>query len=99
MKVAKGMELSRAELIRKLIDIHFSRTNADITPGTFRALGNAVEIMPVNERLIYRIQYGGTSGTSTVGTISEIDSIPRALVKNVDSIFIFPAKHFVSNDE
>jgi excinuclease ABC subunit B len=99
MQIAKGMELSRAELIRKLIDIHFSRTNADITPGTFRALGNAVEIMPVNERLIYRIEYDGASGTSTVGTISEIDSITRALVKNVDSIFIFPAKHFVSNDE
>ena len=99
MKIAKGMELSRAELIRKLIDIHFSRTNADITPGTFRALGNTVEIMPVNERIIYRIEYDGASGTSIVGTISEIDSITRALIKTVDSIFIFPAKHFISNDE
>jgi len=101
MKIAKGMELSRAELIRKLIDIHFSRTNADITPGTFRAIGNAIEIMPVNERIIYRIEYDGSGegGTSAVGSISEIDSITRALRRNVDSIFIFPAKHFVSNDE
>jgi len=95
MKIAKGMELSRAELIRKLIDIHFSRTNADITPGTFRAIGNAIEIMPVNERIIYRIEYD----ESRVGSISEIDSITRALRRTVDSIFIFPAKHFVSNDE
>jgi excinuclease ABC subunit B len=99
MEITKGMELSRAELVRKLIDIHFSRTNADITPGTFRAIGNAVEVMPVNERIIYRIEYDGSSGASAVGTISEIDSITRALRRTVDSVFIFPAKHFVSNDE
>ena len=99
MKIARGMELSRNELIRKLIDIQFSRTNADITPGTFRAIGNAVEIMPVNERVIYRIEYDGASGGSVVGEISEIDSITRALVKKVDVFFLFPAKHFISNDE
>jgi excinuclease ABC subunit B len=98
MKISQGMELSRAELIRRLIDIHFSRTNADITPGTFRAIGNAVEIMPVNERIIFRIEYDGTSGASKVGSISEIDSITRALLKTVETIFIFPAKHFISND-
>jgi excinuclease ABC subunit B len=106
MKISRGMELSRAELIRRLIDIHFTRTNADITPGTFRAIGNAVEIMPVNERIIFRIEYdtmagagkGIGTGTSVVGSISEIDSITRALLKNVETIFIFPAKHFISND-
>ena len=99
MKIAKGMELSRNELIRKLIDIHFTRTNADITPGTFRALGNAVEIMPVNERLIYRIEYDAAQGQSVVAKISEIDSITRALRKDVDLFFLFPAKHFISNTE
>ena len=94
MKIAKGMELSRNELIRKLIAIHFARTNADITPGTFRAVGNAIEIMPVNERLIYRIEYAG----STIDTISEIDSITRSLRKTLDVFFLFPAKHFISND-
>jgi excinuclease ABC subunit B len=106
MKISQGMELSRAELIRRLIDIHFTRTNADITPGTFRAIGNAVEIMPVNERIIFRIEYdtmagagkGIGTGTSVVGSISEIDSITRALLKTVETIFIFPAKHFISND-
>jgi excinuclease ABC subunit B len=94
MKLAKGMELSRNELIRKLIDIHFSRTNADITPGTFRAVGNAIEIMPVNERIIYRIQYEGTA----IERIDEIDSITRALKGTLNTVFIFPAKHFISTD-
>ncbi len=95
MKLAKGMELSRNELIRKMIDIHFTRTNADITPGTFRAVGNAIEIMPVNERIIYRVQYAG----SVIERIDEIDSITRALKGTLDTVFIFPAKHFISTDD
>src|SRR5690606_27256606 len=53
LKIEKGSAVSRADLIRDLIDIHYSRTNADLKPGTFRALGNSVEIMPVSERLAY----------------------------------------------
>ena len=99
MKIQKGMELSRNELIHKLIDIQFSRTNADITPGTFRAIGNAVEIMPVNERIIYRIEYDGASGGSVVGTISEIDSITRALRKNVEVFLGIPSLKWSSVEE
>jgi len=95
MKLARGMELSRNELIRRLIDIHFTRTNADITPGSFRGVGNVIEIMPVNERIIYRIEYD----MSTISSITEIDSITRAVVRSVETVFIFPAKHFISNDE
>src|SRR4051812_9159431 len=47
LKLSVGMELSRAELIRKLIDIHFNRTLADLKSGQFRAIGNTIEIMPV----------------------------------------------------
>jgi excinuclease UvrABC helicase subunit UvrB len=47
MKIAKGMEMPRAEMIRRFIDIHFERTTADLESGQFRALGNMVEIMPV----------------------------------------------------
>ncbi len=54
LKLKVGIELSRAELIRKLIDIHFERTTADITSGQFRAIGNTVEIMPVNDKTIIR---------------------------------------------
>ena len=95
MKLARGMEISRNELIRRLIDIHFTRTNADITPGSFRGVGNVIEIMPVNERIIYRIEYD----MSTISSITEIDSITRAVVRSVETVFIFPAKHFISNDE
>jgi len=45
LKISKGMKSTRAELIRKLINIHFERTTADLKAGMFRALGNMIEIM------------------------------------------------------
>ncbi|MBI5126621.1 MAG: excinuclease ABC subunit UvrB [Candidatus Taylorbacteria bacterium] len=95
IKIAKGTELSRADLIRKLIDIHFERTNADIEPGKFRAVGNSLEIMPVNERVIYRLEYEG----STISHISEIDPITRRISNSLDVFFLFPAKHFISDKD
>lgn len=95
LKLSVGMELSRAELIRKLIDIHFERTTADINPGQFRALGNMLELMPVNEKTIYRIEYDNTK----VGIITELDPVTRGVRGTHETVFIFPAKHFISSDE
>ena len=105
LKITEGMELSRAELIRKLIDIHFVRTNADINSGQFRALGNNLEVMPVSEKTIFRIEFEG----GIISHIVELDPVSRA-VRNGDgegnpsrsqsrTIFIFPAKHFISSTE
>ncbi len=95
LKIAKGMEISRADLIRKCIDIHFERTNTDIESGQFRALGNMLEIMPVNDRTIYRIEYDG----SVISNIIEIDPVSRSIRGEHEVIFLFPAKHFISTDE
>jgi excinuclease ABC subunit B len=95
LKISVGLELSRADLIRRLIDIHFERTNSDINAGQFRALGNMIEIMPVNERTVYRIEYDA----STISKIIELDSVTMAIKKEHTTIFLFPAKHFISTDE
>lgn len=95
MKISVGMELSRAELIRKLIDIHFERTTADINPGQFRALGNMLELMPVNDKTIYRIEYDNAN----VSAITELDPVTRGVRAPHETVFIFPAKHFISSDE
>lgn len=95
LKIAKGMELSRNELIRKLVHLHFERTNADLEAGNFRAVGNMLEIMPVNEKTIYRIGYGG----NVINEIIELDPVTRAIKKEYETVFIFPAKHFISTDE
>ena len=105
LKLKVGMELSRSELIRKLIDIHFERTTADLKSGNFRALGNMLEVMPVNEKTIYRIEYGEKTQERTgasaqvITNITELDPVSRSVRASHDAIFIFPAKHFISSDE
>src|SRR3989344_1025842 len=55
VKLKVGAKEDRATLIRKFISIYFERTTADIEPGKIRAVGNSLEFMPTNERVIYRI--------------------------------------------
>ena len=95
VKIEKGKEENRSALIRKLVNIYFERTNADLNPGQLRAVGNAVEFMPVNERVIYRITFDG----SVVAGIEQLDPISRANQAHPESVFIFPAKHFVTDED
>lgn len=95
IKIQKGMKTDRGELIRRLIDIHYERTPADLTPGLFRALGNNIEIMPVNERMMYRIDFSGDE----IGSITAIDPITRAIKEEVPALFIFPGKHFITDED
>ena len=91
-KIEKGFESTRTEMLRMLVDMYFQRTNADLTPGSFRAVGNTVEIMPTNERVIFRLNFTGT----TITGITKIDAISRRIIEEVDVFFLFPAKHFVT---
>lgn len=93
LKIAVGEKISRADFVRKLIDIHFERTNADLSPGQFRALGNMVEVMPVSEKIIYRIEIA----EGRIKGVQKIDAITRSILENVEVFFLFPAKHFISN--
>ncbi|HVU80331.1 MAG TPA: excinuclease ABC subunit UvrB [Candidatus Paceibacterota bacterium] len=95
LEIAPGLKKNRAELIRELISVYFSRTTADVTPGTFRALGNAIEIMPTGERVLYRVEFEG----ETISRVRVIDAITRAEREPKDSLFLFPAKHYVTPED
>ncbi len=92
LNIEVRQKINRAEIIRKLIAMYFERTNADLTPSTFRAMGNTVEIMPSNEEVIYRVEFVPTGITK----ILVLDAITRQIVEEVQSVNIFPAKHFVT---
>lgn len=92
LKLCQGDTLTRATLTRKLVGMHFERTAGDLSPGTFRALGAGVELMPANERVIYRIDLMG----GAIANIEEIDAMTRAIEANHDAIFLFPARHYVT---
>jgi excinuclease ABC subunit B len=95
VKLEKGAVENRSALIRKLIGIYFERTNADLNPGQVRAVGNSLEFMPVNERAIYRIAFDAEN----ILSIDLLDPITRANKGSVDSVFVFPAKHFVTDED
>ncbi len=95
LEVAKGDKVARTDLMKKLIDMHFERTNADLTPGTFRALGQKVEIMPVSETFIYKIELE----ENKIEKIFKIDPVSSKILGEEKELFIFPAKHFITNKE
>jgi len=95
LKITKGEVFSRAAFIRKLVHIYFERTNADLSPGVFRAVGNMVEIMPTNERVIYRIATAG----GKVAAITSIDPVSRHIIEELDTLFLFPARHYVTPEK
>lgn len=95
LKLEKGTKGTRAEFIRKLIDIYFERTPVDLTPGKFRARGNTIEIMPVNEKVVYRLTFKGDS----IESIDKIDAITRSIIEDVPAFFLFPAKHFITPED
>lgn len=95
MKIERGMKITRADFIRRLVDIHFERTPADLTPGSFRALGNTVEIMPVSEKIVFRIELSPEGITE----ILKLDPVTRSVLETVNVFYLFPAKHFISSKE
>ena len=94
-KIERGFAINRSAMLRLLVSMYFTRNMADLTPGTFRAVGNTVEIMPTNERVIYRLGFTG----NTVASITKIDAVTRNIIDEVDVFFLFPAKHFVTPEE
>jgi excinuclease ABC subunit B len=94
-KIEKGMSLSRTEAMQRLIGIHYERTNADLSPAQFRALGNTVEIMPVSETLQYRITFSGNK----VEEILKVDPVSSRILQEESHVFIFPAKHFITAED
>ncbi len=95
MKISVGQKIVRNEFLRSLINIHFERTNADLSPGTFRALGNNVEIMPVSEKIIYRLEISGDH----IVKVEKIDQITRQILETPETFYLFPAKHYITSDE
>ncbi len=95
MRVELGMLCSRAEFLRALIGRHFERTNADLSPGTFRAMGNRIEVMPVQEKTIFEIELSG----DVIERIRKIDPVSQTILEEPNNFFLFPAKHFVTTEE
>ena len=95
LRLQVGTPSSRTGLLHKLVSIFFERTNADLTPGTFRSLGNRIEIMPISEKFIYLLElFGGK-----LKSITKIDPVSQTILGTFENIFLFPAKHFITDKD
>lgn len=95
LKLEKGMKMDRTTLMKKLIEVHFERTNADINSGQFRSIGAKVEVMPVSETFVYQIEFAD----GKISRIAKVDPVSSHILKEEDNIFLFPTKHFITEKE
>ena len=94
LKLNKGDKMDRMTLMKKLIAIHFERTNADLNPGYFRSTGSFIEIMPISETFVFQIEIKN----NFIYEIKKVDPVSSKIIREEDSIFIFPVKHFIVED-
>ena len=87
-----GMERDRDEVIRKLIDIQYTRNDMDFHRGTFRVRGDVVEIFPASatDRAL-RVEFFGDE----VDRIQEIDVLTGDTISQLEHMVVFPASHYV----
>lgn len=91
-----GMQKDRDEVIRKLIDIQYTRNDMDFHRGTFRVRGDVVEIFPAYlSKEAYRVEFFGDE----VDRITQIDVVTGEAVCQLEHIAIFPASHYVVSED
>lgn len=91
-----GMEISRDDMLRKLIDMQFERNDIDFQRGRFRVRGDIVEIfLASRDSEAVRIEFFGDE----IERIREVDVLTGEVKADVGFVAVFPATHFVANDE
>ena len=91
-----GEVYRRNALLRQLIEGLYSRNDIDLRPGSFRVRGDTLEIAPAyDDQYVYRISFFGDE----VERITRIDRVTAEILEEVNSVNIFPAKHFITEEE
>jgi excinuclease ABC subunit B len=91
----RGGTYRREKVLRQLVDMQYERNDIDFTRGRFRLRGDTLEIQPAYEELALRIEFFGDE----IERIVEIDPLTGELLAEMDSVDIYPAKHFVTSHD
>jgi excinuclease ABC subunit B len=95
LAIQKGVETDRDKVLKKLIDLQYARNDMDFKRATFRVRGDVVELHPSYEEFAYRIEFFGDEVTSIVA----INPLTGEILKEEESVFIYPAVHYVMPEE
>ena len=94
--VHEGEEYHRNTLLRDLVNIQYDRNDIDFQRGRFRVRGDVVEVFPAgNSNHAYRIEFFGDE----IDRIVEVDALTGEVIGERESISLFPATHFMTNEE
>ncbi|GAA2883462.1 excinuclease ABC subunit UvrB [Pseudonocardia halophobica] len=95
VKLDVGGEIDRDAFLRLLVDVQYTRNDLSFARGTFRVRGDTVEIIPAYEELAIRIEFFGDE----IEALYYLHPLTGDVVKQVDTVRIFPATHYVAGPE
>jgi excinuclease ABC subunit B len=95
VRLKVGQEIERDKLLRKLVEIQYTRNDVAFTRGTFRVRGDTIEIIPQYEELAVRIEMFG----DTIERLSTLHPLTGELVTEDQELYVFPASHYVAGPE
>ena len=90
-----GDEVNRDDLIRRFVQMQYTRNDLAFTRGTFRVRGDTVEIIPVYEELAVRIEFFGDE----VDALSTLHPLTGDVMRTEQQVHVFPASHYVAGPE
>ena len=95
IQLKRGEKIHRKKFLSHLVNIHYSRNDISFDRSTFRVRGDVIEIHLAYENVGIRIELFG----STIDQIVRFDPLTGEILKEMDSEFIYPGKHFVTDQE
>lgn len=95
LSLRPGMEKSREEILRRLVDIQYTRNDTDLVRGTFRVRGDTIDIYPAGSERPVRVELFGDE----VDSIREIDPVTGEIIAIRKHISVYPASHYVTSRE
>ncbi|MFI1417921.1 excinuclease ABC subunit UvrB [Streptomyces sp. NPDC020731] len=90
-----GDEFDRDELLRRFVDIQYTRNDMAFSRGTFRVRGDTIEIFPVYEELAVRIEMFGDE----IEALSTLHPLTGEIISDDQQLYVFPASHYVAGPE
>jgi len=93
--VVRGEHVGLQRMARRLVGMQYERNDIDLTRGRFRVRGDTLEVCPAYEEIAVRVGFFG----DVVERITELDTVTGEVLSELDTVDIYPAKHFVTPDE
>ncbi len=95
LHLRRGDEYDRDKLLRKLVDMQYTRNDIAMIRGAFRVRGDVLEYVAVDDEIITRLDFFGDQ----IDHITRVNQVTGEMIDDLDEVTIFPAKHFITPEE